>query len=90
MNIILITFGILFTLEIWLMISCKYWRENNPWKWFFVKTLTTLSIVFYILHDKEMINGWDLGFCSFLGVCLGIDITCTIMDTKKKKAKYDF
>mgnify|MGYP003289675927 CR=1 FL=1 len=88
MNIILITIGVLLTIELGLIMFCEYWRENNPWKWFFVKTLTTLLIVFYILHNKEMINGWDLGVCALLGVCLGIDIAYTVMDAKKNN--YDF
>lgn len=87
-TIMLIIIGVLLALELGLIMFCEYWRENNPWKWFFVKTLTTLSIVFYILYDKDMINGWDLGFCAFLGVCFGIDIVLTMMDAKRKN-NYD-
>ena len=71
------------------MMFCEYWRENNPWKWFFVKTFTTLFIVFYILHGRETLAWFDLIFVAILAVCFGIDLTCTMLDAKKKN-NYDF
>ena len=63
---------------------CEYWRENNPWKWFVIKLLTTMSIVIYIVHDKELITMIDLGICGVLGACIGIDFASTYIDSKKK------
>lgn len=83
--IILIIIAVLLTLELGLIMFCEYWRENNPWKWFFVKTLTTLSIVFYIVHDKEMICGWDMVFCNIIAICIGIDLAYNIINYTNKK-----
>ena len=80
----LITICLLLAIEGALMMFCEYWRENNPWKWFVIKLLTTLLIVFYIVHDKELITRFDLCICAVLGVCIGIDFACTYIDSKKK------
>ena len=87
--VILITICLLLAIEGALMMFCKYWRENNPWKWFFIKTFTTLLIIFYIVHDMTTFGGWDMMCCGIIGVCLGIDLTITIIEAKEKN-KFDF
>lgn len=82
--VMLITICLLLAIEGALMMFCEYWRENNPWKWFFIKTFTTLFIVFYLLHGEETIEMFDLIFVSIISICFGIDLTCTIIDSKKK------
>lgn len=85
MNTILpIIIGILLTVELGMIMFCEYWRENNPWKWFVTKLLTTMSIVIYIVHDKELITMFDLIICAILGACIGIDFAYTYIDSKKK------
>jgi hypothetical protein len=85
MNIIfLIIIGILLTVDIAMIMYCEYWRENNPWKWFFIKTLTTLLIVTYIMFDAEAFGKIDLVFVSIISACIGIDLTFTLIDSKKK------
>ena len=88
-TILLIIVGILLAIEGALMMFCEYWRENNPWKWFFIKTFTTLFIVFYILHGRETLAWFDLIFVAILAVCFGIDVALTTIDAKKKN-NYDF
>ena len=83
-TILLIIVGILLTVELAMIMYCEYWRENNPWKWFVIKLLTTMTIVIYIVHDKELITRFDLCICAVLGACIGIDFTCTYIDSKKK------
>jgi hypothetical protein len=83
-TILLIIIGILLTVELGMIMFCEYWRENNPWKWFVIKTLTTLLIVIYIVNDKELITMFDLIICAVLGAGLGIDFASTYIDSKKK------
>lgn len=83
-TIFLIIIGILLTVDIAMIMYCEYWRENNPWKWFFIKTLTTLLIVTYIMFDAEAFGKIDLVFVSIISACIGIDFTCTLIDSKKK------
>ena len=83
-TILLIIIGILLTVELGMIMFCEYWRENNPWKWFVIKLLTTMSIVIFIVHDKELITRFDLCICAILGVCIGIDFAYTYIDSKKK------
>ena len=82
--VMLITICLLLAIEGALMMFCEYWRENNPWKWFFIKTFTTLFIVFYILHGRETLVWFDLIFVAILAVCFGIDFACTYIDSKRK------
>ena len=82
--VMLITICLLLAIEGALMMFCEYWRENNPWKWFVIKTLTTFLIVTYIVFDAESFCKIDLVFVSIISVCVGIDFTCTIIDSKKK------
>ena len=85
MNIIfLIIIGIALSVELGLLMCCEYWCENNPWKWFIIKTLTTFLIVTYIVFDAESFCKIDLVFVSIISVCVGIDFTCTLIDSKKK------
>ena len=88
-TILLIIIGILLTVELGMIMFCEYWRENNPWKWFVIKTFTTLFIVFYILHGRETLAWFDLIFVAILAVCFGIDVALTTIDAKKKN-NYDF
>ena len=88
-TILLIIIGILLTVELGMIIFCEYWRENNPWKWFVIKTLTTLLIIFYIVHDMTTFGGWEMMCCAIIGVCLGIDLTITIIEAKEQN-KIDF
>jgi hypothetical protein len=83
-TIFLIIIGILLTVDIAMIMYCEYWRENNPWKWFFIKTLTTLLIVTYIMFDAEAFGKIDLVFVSIISACIGIDLTFTLIDSKKK------
>lgn len=83
-TILLIIIGILLTVELGMIMFCEYWRENNPWKWFVIKFLTTMSIVIYIVHDKELITMFDLCICAVLAACIGIDFAYTYIDSKKK------
>jgi hypothetical protein len=83
-TIFLIIIGILLTVDIAMIMYCEYWRENNPWKWFIIKTLTTLLIVTYIMFDAEAFGKIDLVFVSIISVCIGIDFACTYIDSKKK------
>ena len=69
-TILLIIIGILLTVEFGMIMYCEYWRENNPWKWFVIKLLTTMSIVIYIVHDKELITMFDLIICAVLAACI--------------------
>lgn len=85
MNIIfLIIIGILLTVDMAMIMYCEYWRENNPWKWFVIKTLTTLLIVTYIMFDAEAFGKIDLVFVSIISACIGIDFAYTYIDSKKK------
>lgn len=83
-NILIIIIGVLLTIELAMLMYCEYWRENNPWKWFSLKTITTLLIVFYLIHDVESFTKIDITFASIVAVCFGIDFTCTLIDSKKK------
>ena len=83
-TILLIIVGILLTVELGMIMFCEYWRENNPWKWFAIKTLTTLIVVIYLLFDAESFDVIDFVFVSIISVCFGIDLTCTLIDSKKK------
>lgn len=82
--IFLIIIGILLMVDMALIMYCEYWRENNPWKWFVIKTLTTLLIVTYIMFDAEAFGKIDLVFVSIISACIGIDLTFTLIDGKKK------
>mgnify|MGYP003291197817 CR=1 FL=1 len=85
MNIIfLIIIGIALSVELGLLMCCVYWCENNPWKWFVIKTLTTLIIVTSIVFDEVSFGKIDLVFVSIISVCYGIDFICTLIDSKKK------
>lgn len=82
--VMLITICLLLAIEGALMMFCEYWRENNPWKWFVIKTLTTLLIVTYIMFDAEAFGKIDLVFVSIISACIGIDFAYTYIDSKKK------
>lgn len=83
-TILLIIIGILLTVELGMIMFCEYWRENNPWKWFIIKTVTTLLIVIYLISGSETFSIVEFVFVSIISTCLGIDFTCTYIDTKKK------
>jgi hypothetical protein len=83
-TIFLIIIGILLTVDMAMIMYCEYWRENNPWKWFVIKTLTTLLIVTYIMFDAEAFGKIDLVFVSIISACIGIDFAYTYIDSKKK------
>ena len=83
-TILLIIIGILLTVELGMIMFCEYWRDNNPWKWFVIKTLTSFLIVTYIVFDAESFGTIDLVCVSIISVGFGIDFTCTYIDSKKK------
>lgn len=89
MNVVLlIIIGILLTVELGLWAFCEYWRENNIWKWFFIKTLTTILIVFYLVYDATTISHFELILSGFLGIGIGIDFAITYLEHKDRK-KYE-
>lgn len=83
-TIFLIIIGIALSVELSLLMCCKHWCENNPWKWFIIKTLTTLIIVSSIVFDVKSFGKIDLVFVSIISVCFGIDFICTLIDSKNK------
>lgn len=84
-TILLIIIGILLTVELGIIMFCDYWRDNNPWKWFIIKTLSTIAIVSWFLKGEEAFGMFDIIFVSILSICVGIDLTCTIINSKALK-----
>ena len=76
--------GIILTIQMFLFAFCAYWRNNNPWKWFAIKTISTVMVIFYIIHDKEMICGWDMVFCAIIAICIGVDLAYTVINSTNK------
>lgn len=84
-TIFLIVIGILLTVELSIIMFCDCWRDNNPWKWFIIKTLTTIAIVSWFLGEEDVFGMFDIIFVSILSICVGIDLACTITNSKTLK-----
>lgn len=84
-TIFLIIIGILLTVELGIIMFCDYWRDNNPWKWFIIKTLSTIAIVSWFLREEKVFGMFDIIFVSILSICVGIDFVCTIINSKTLK-----
>lgn len=67
----------LIVIEIAIYMYCKYWRELHPWKWFFVKLLTTISVIIMILWGKEFYENYELIAIAFFSIATGIDYATT-------------
>lgn len=65
----------LIVIEIALYMFCEYWRELHPWKWFFVKLVTTLSLIIWICWGKETYEIYELIAVAIFGIATGIDFT---------------
>lgn len=65
---------ILFIAVFHIIISfCEYWRNLHPWKWFFVKLLTTISLIIIICWGKECYDNCELITVALFGIAIGID-----------------
>lgn len=85
MNTILLTIGILLTVEFVMIMFCGYWRENNPWKWFFIKLLTTVSIIIMICWGKETYEIYELITVALFGIAVGIDFAHAYITSNNTK-----
>ena len=73
-----IVVGILLTIQLMLLAYCKYWRVNNPWKWFCVKFVTSLLVVIYFVTDEDIISKTDLICSIIIAIGIGIDFALTL------------
>lgn len=69
-------------MEASLIMFCDYWRDNNPWKWFIIKTLTTFLIVIWICFGKEHYDAFEVGIALVLGFGMGMDFINTLLQAK--------
>ena len=76
---------LLITTEIVIFSFCKYWRENNPWKWFFVKLLTTISLIIMICWGKETYGNCELIVVTLFSMVVGIDFAHTYITANNSK-----
>lgn len=84
-TILLIIVGILLTVELGIIMFCDYWKDNNPLRWFIIKTLSTIAIVSWFLSGEESFDMFDIIFVSILSICVGIDFACTIINSTTLK-----
>jgi hypothetical protein len=75
-----IAIGILLTIQLMLFVYCKHWCDNNPWKWFCIKCITSLSIIIYFVGDKDIISKTDLICSIIIAIAIGIDLALTICE----------
>ena len=75
----------LIVIEIAIYMYCEYWRELHPWKWFFVKLLTTVSIIIMICWGKESYENYELIAVAFFGIATGIDFAHTYFAANNTK-----
>ena len=75
----------LIAFEIALYMFCEYWRELNPWRWFFVKLLTTVSIITMICWGKETYGICELIAVAIFGIATGIDFAHTYITVNNSK-----
>lgn len=74
METFITTLAILFiAIELIIFSFCEYWRELHPWKWFFVKLLTTISLIIIICWGKETYGNYVLIAVALFGIATGID-----------------
>lgn len=71
--------------EIAIYMYCEYWRELHPWKWFFVKLLTTVSVIIMILWGKETYENYELIAVAIFGIATGIDFAHTYITANNSK-----
>lgn len=77
--------GILLTIQLMLLAYCKYWRVNNPWKWFCVKFVTSLLVVIYFVTDEDIISKTDLICSIIIALGIGIDFALTLCESIYKE-----
>ena len=75
----------LIVFEIAIHMYCEYWRELHPWKWFFVKLLTTVSVIIMILWGKETYANYELIAVAIFGIATGIDFAHTYITANNSK-----
>lgn len=72
--------GVLLTIQLLMFVYCKHWCDNNPWKWFCIKCITSLSIIIYFVGDKDIISKTDLICSIIIAISIGIDLALTICE----------
>lgn len=75
----------LIVIEIAIYMFCEYWRELHPWKWFFVKLLTTISVIIMICWGKECYENYELIAVAIFGIATGIDYANTYITVNNTK-----
>ena len=75
----------LIVFEIAIYMYCEYWRELHPWKWFFVKLVTTVSLIIMICWGKETYENYELIAVAFFGIATGIDFAHTYITANNTK-----
>lgn len=75
----------LIAFEIALYMFCEYWRELNPWRWFFVKLVTTISLIIWICWGKETYGICELIAVGIFGVATGIDFATAHLTASNSK-----
>jgi hypothetical protein len=75
----------LIVIEIAIYMYCEYWRELHPWKWFFVKLLTTVSVIIMICWGKECYENHELIAVAIFGIATGIDFAHTYITVNNTK-----
>lgn len=72
-------------MEMGILMFCEYWRELHPWKWFFVKTVTTVSLMIWFCLGKEHYESYEIILTAILGIVIGIDFTHTYITSNNSK-----
>ena len=75
----------LIVIEIAIYMYCEYWHKLHPWKWFFVKLLTTVSVIIMILWGKETYENYELIAVAIFGIATGIDFAHTYITVNNTK-----
>lgn len=75
----------LIVIEIAIYMYGEYWRELHPWKWFFIKLLTTVSIIIMICWGKECYENYELFAVAFFSIATGIDYAYTYITVNNTK-----
>lgn len=81
--IILSVLGMFIILEVFLFAFCSYWRNNNPWRWWAIKSATSLFIIMTIvlnMSDTPIVDVIAIGVVAF---AFGLDTAYAICSNRK-------
>ena len=81
--IILSVLGLFVFLELFLFAFCSYWRFNNSWRWYAIKTVTSLFVIVAIMLNMSDTPVVDAIAISIVSFAFGLDTAHAIYTNRK-------